>query len=110
MEFSKSRARFRAWVLGVDGSAGTYTADTGRNVTGSFGLNTNYGVLAPDIPEKEGAFTFGTLRKGSPVAAPGASYDVAIDASLVWGAMHSGAEFAPQHVWQPVILYLGRPK
>ena len=108
MEFSKSRARFRVWVLGATGGAGTYTADTGRNVTGSFGINTNYGLLAPDIPEKEGAFTFGTLRKGSPVAAPGASYDVAMDASLVWGAMHSGAEFAPQHIWQPIILYLGR--
>ena len=31
-----------------------------------------------------------------------------IDASLVWGAKHSGAEFAPVHYAQPVALYLGR--
>ena len=31
-----------------------------------------------------------------------------LDASLVWGAEHSGAEFAPVHYAQPVALYLGR--
>ena len=39
-----------------------------------------------------------------------------LDASLVWGAEHSGAEFAPvhyaqpvAHYRQPVALYLGNP-
>ncbi len=35
------------------------------------------------------------------------AYDVAFDASRV---VPTGPENVPQHIWQPVILYLGRPR
>ena len=110
MEFSKSGAPFRAWVLGVEQAAGAWRPDMGRNVTGSFGISSNYGVMNPNLLVNTGAFTLGPLRKGSPVASTGASYDVAIDASSVWGTEHTGIKFVPPHIWQPIILYLGRPR
>ena len=31
---------------------------------------------------------------------------IEFDTFRVWGE-HSGNEFAPQHIWQPVVIYLG---
>ena len=95
---------FRAWT--GTGEAGSWQADTGRELTddqtftaaaegwlatgsGAFGASTlDFGTMA---------ITGGTLSQTS-------AYN--FRASRVWGN-HSGVEFAPVHIWQPCIIYLG---
>ena len=51
----------------------------------------------------------GDNNGGEPSVSPkGWASNFSFDASRVWKE-HTGQEFAPIHVWQPVILYLGRP-
>ena len=102
---------FRAWALGADGTAGAWTPDTSRNLTGKIiGCvpNTRFawfgaeGALYGDQVTSIG-------NPSSPVTTSDSSR-LCLDASRVWGASHTAAEFAPPHVWQPIILYLGRPR
>ena len=101
---------FRAWALGGDGTAGAWTPDTSRNLTGKIiGCvpNTRFawfgaeGALYGDQVTSIG-------NPSSPVTTSDSSR-LCLDASRVWGASHTAAEFAPPHIWQPIILYLGRP-
>ena len=86
MEFSKSRARFRAWALGQEREAGAWKAD-------SFRRHTHSGVYVSGIQTS---------------ATNGNSLHLArnIGDSVATG----GVETAPQHIWQPIIIYLGRPR
>lgn len=96
---------FRNWAQGADAAAGIANTDTGRNITGSVNFN-NLGV--PYLYE---AFfpLGGDNNGGDPSVSPkGWASNFSFDASRVWKE-HTGQEFAPIHVWQPVILYLGRP-
>ena len=105
MEFSKSRARFRNWALGASESAGAWGRDEIRNVTGSLQrLGSGHNMVIT---------TAGAL-KASRVASQyfaagenGNASDVTLDISRV---VSTGPQNVPQHVWQPLILYLGRPK
>lgn len=95
--------------------AGKHGEDKGRNVTGIVGGHPEGVKLVSDGGDlydlhTEGAF-YQMYRTG--VSYFGGSsgsmlVSFGIDASLVWGAKHSGAEFAPVHYAQPVALYLGR--
>lgn len=103
MEFSKSRARFRNWVLGQEQAAGAWGRDEIRNIVGS---------IAPWSAENNasGAFSVGDTRTSRPngtgtLGSGNTLYN--FNASLI---VSTGPQNVPQHVWQPVILYLGRPK
>ena len=96
---------FRNWALGAEATAGIANTDTGRNITGNVNFN-NLGV--PYLYEAFYPLS-GDNNGGEPSVTPkGWASNFAFDASRVWKE-HSGQEFAPVHVWQPAILYLGRP-
>lgn len=103
MEFSKSRARFRAWVLGASGTAGGYNAPGLPNITGSF-HQIAYGT-------SDGAFGSSYLSPGGlQSGGTGGSYATTFQAarsSTVYGA---SATVMPPSLNIPVIFYLGRPK
>ena len=85
--------------------AGVYGTDTGRQLMGYADLTGTAdvsGALAP-IGQAEGV-----RYANEPIGEPNRYSAFMLDASLVWGAEHSGAEFAPVHYAQPVALYLGR--
>ena len=103
MEFSKSRARFRAWALGGDGSAGAWGRDEIRNVTGSFsavlcGETTVSGALNQTF---DGGYTTSSGSGGTKFRT------LVLDISR---SVSTGPQNVPQHIWQPIILYLGRPR
>lgn len=96
---------FRNWAQGSSKQSGAYEHDTGRNLEGAFrpsAHGTGYENLS------DGVF-FDKISNAS-LAAQGSQGPVKIigfSAEKNWG-IHVGQEFAPVHVWQPVILYLGR--
>ena len=95
--------------------AGKYVTDAGRNITGIVGGHPEGVKLVSDGGDlydlhTEGAF-YQMYRNGVSYfgGSPGSQLvSFGIDASLVWGAEHSGSEFAPVHYNQPIALYLGR--
>lgn len=102
--FFLSPPRFRGWT--GTGEAGSWQADTGRELTGDQTftaaaegwLAMGFGVFGASTLEFDAmAITGGTL---SPTGA------YSFRASRVWGE-HTGVEFAPVHIWQPCIVYLG---
>ena len=92
-------------MLGAAEGAGAWGRDEIRNVTGSLQrLGSGHNMVIT---------TAGAL-KASRVASQyfaagenGNASDVTLDASRV---VPTGPQNVPQHVWQPLILYLGRPK
>lgn len=94
---------FRNWVLGADGTAGAWGRDEIRNVTGSFsavlcGETTVSGALNQTL---EGGYTTSNGSGGTKFRT------LVLDAAQ---EVPTGPQNVPQHVWQPVIIYLGRPK
>ena len=100
----------RCWGPDAGEGAGAWGADTGRGLTGGFSVGSSYGSLG--IHNTSGAFR--TMYSSADVLIGGTSPTVttsgaAFDAERVWGAEHTSAEFALQHIWQPIIIYLGQP-
>ena len=94
---------FRAWVLGADGMAGAWGSDAVRNIVGKIGAIPHGGVSVAGVSD---AF----YEDGTAVGWQGGPYDfkaVYMDISRV---VSTGPQNVPPHNWQPVILYLGRPK
>ena len=94
---------FRAWTLGADGMAGAWGSDAVRNIVGKIGAIPHGGVSVAGVSD---AFYEG----GTAVGWQGGPYDfkaVYMDISRV---VSTGPQNVPPHNWQPVILYLGRPK
>lgn len=93
---------FRNWTLGSEGDAGGWGRDEIRDIVGLFS-----GILCGDTaysgalyPTVEGEYT--TSSGGGRT----------LFKSLHFVASHAvptGVQNVPQHVWEPVILYLGRP-
>lgn len=111
MEFSKSRARFRNWALGQEWEAGRFGTDTGRALTGKIGADAaSLKWIRDHVSGAFQALNTPGVGSGNIMDSYWGDYSVNFDASYIWGASHSGAEFAPSHIWQPMILYLGRPK
>ena len=103
--FWGSQQSFRNWAQGSSKQSGAYEHDTGRNLEGAFrpsAHGTGYENLS------KGVF-FDKVSDAS-LAAQGSQGPVRVigfSAEKNWG-IHVGQEFAPVHVWQPAILYLGR--
>ena len=95
---------FRAWT--GSGEAGSWQADTGRELTGDQTftaaaegwLAMGFGVFGASTLE------FDTMAITGGTSSPTGAYS--FRASRVWGE-HTGVEFAPVHIWQPCIVYLG---
>ena len=97
---------FRNWGPGDETAPGAWASDKGRNITGQVAYL--IGTTSGSIPS--GCFTGTTQSPPVEVAEGGTHHEITLnfDAATVWGE-HAGNEFAPVHVWQPAILYLGRP-
>lgn len=94
---------FRNWVLGQERAAGAWGRDEIRNVTGSFsailcGDTTVSGALNQVLG---GGYTTASGSGGTKFRT------LILDAAQV---VPTGPQNVPQHVWQPVVIYLGRPK
>ena len=97
-------ARFRGWT--GTGEAGSWQADTGRELTGD---QTFTAAAEGWVATGSGAFGASTLDFNTLAITGGTSSQTSaynFRASRVWGN-HSGVEFAPVHIWQPCIVYLG---
>ena len=94
---------FRNWALGADGTAGSWGRDEIRNIIGSV----NYSIM-----------TFGSSGTGSFTVTDIGSYATASGgANTRYSSIDfnparvvpTGPQNVPQHIWQPVIIYLGCP-
>lgn len=94
---------FARYCGGTDGDAGAYGADTGREaigfLAGAAGLFDNASGAFSLLPEQ-----LAVADQGAGERARIADFAL----SRVWGAEHTGTEFAPAHYTQPIALYLGR--
>lgn len=107
MEFSKSLAPFRAWVLGGDGSAGVWEAHQTEALCARVGYFNNFDgvymrtVSAPFIAN----LWNGNNQSWSTVEQP--QYPSPVSSKV--DPLGSGIT-VPPNIWQPIILYLGRPR
>lgn len=92
---------FRNWGPGEGNGAGTHVLDTMRVITGQIYTYGNSG-------SNSGALAFN--QSTTAVQGGSTSYGGTLQLnSSNLGERYSGGETAPQHVWQPLCLYLGRP-
>ena len=101
MEFSKSRARFRNWVLGADGMAGGYNAPGLPEIFGTTGYDAQSGYSGAFY---SGASTYGQAGTGS------TRKNLSFKASLCNPSYGASSTVMPPSVNVPMILYLGRPR
>lgn len=95
---------FRNWMLGGDREAGSWGRDEIRNIEGSTANMPNKGATG----YVGGAFTIKGLGGGAAFNDGGSAYiQHLFNASNV---VPTGPQNVPQHIWQPVIIYLGRPR
>ena len=101
--FRLSLRPFRNWALGTGGAAGAWGRDEIRNIIGSV----NYSIM-----------TFGSSGTGSFTVTDIGSYTTASGgANTRYSSINfnparvvpTGPQNVPPHIWQPIILYLGRP-
>ena len=91
-------AVFPNWTPGIDEGAGQWHRDEIRNITGT--VDTGTGIFGAT-----GAFS--VVESGKEYTSAGSyNSDFKFDASFV---VPTGPQNVPPHVWQPAILYLGRP-
>lgn len=100
---------FRAWVLGASESPGSWHRDEIRNVEGHFGVFPSGsggwflygdGAWRPD-PNLKISVAYGT---GFPTGNnPSPKF-------MLSNAVPTGPMNVPPHIWQPIIIYLGRPR
>ena len=96
---------FRNWAQGVEEAAGQWHRDEIRNITGKISQVAWLYTFTVD-----GAFSRSNMYN---------SWHVADSSSVKHGAFNlqfsasdsvpTGPQNVPQHVWQPLVLYLGRP-
>lgn len=112
-----SRQFLRNWTLGDGQEAGAWGRDEIRNISGRFAFQTgNYdsAYLSPVAQAHEISGVFapsGAVNKAATAQAylgnTGPGYRIDMNVSR---QVPTGAQNVPQHIWQPVIIYLGRPK
>lgn len=90
---------FRNWAPGETSQAGMWHRDEIRNITGM--VNTGATIFSA-----ADAFSVVTGSPEGAVGGPSGASDFDFDVSRV---VPTGPENVPPHVWQPAILYLGRP-
>ena len=92
---------FRNWGQGEGNGAGTHVLDTMRVITGQIYTYGNSG-------SNSGALAFN--QSTTAIQGGSTSYGGTLQLnSSNLGERYSGGETAPQHIWQPLCLYLGRP-
>lgn len=91
---------FRAWTLGQEREAGAWGRDEIRNITGQLGVDSFNA-------SNSGAFSISNGAQCTCSGGTGNPDCTIFEASLV---VPTGPHNVPPHNWQPVILYLGRPK
>ncbi|GKG94195.1 hypothetical protein CE91St38_22030 [Desulfovibrionaceae bacterium] len=113
MEFSKSRARFRAWALGESREAGAWNAPGLPNIEGGFGIHVQSAGVYWSTSLLYGAFRYQKGRGGNIVTDqinqaenPSPQFNASW-ANSIYGA---ASTVMPPSVDIPVILYLGRPR
>lgn len=101
--FSLDLSPFRAWT-GADREAGSWQGDAIRNIQGAiYSYILNLGNGNPP----SGALKINTSQQGLyTVGSGGYGGEMTFDASR---AVPTGPENVPQHIVQPIVLYLGRP-
>ena len=112
MEFSKSRARFRAWALGGDGSAGGYNAPGLPNIEGGFGIYVQNAGVYWSTPLSYGAFRYQAGRGGNIVTDQinqAENPSPQFNASWANSTYGASATVMPPSINAPVIIYLGGP-
>ena len=110
MEFSKSRARFRAWVLGASEGAGAWGRDEIRNAEGHFVVlpmpgSAGYNFYGDGLWKTDTSKT--TVVASSGNVPPG---NYLLPKFAFSNAVPTGPMNVPPHIWQPIIIYLGRPR
>lgn len=99
----------RSWTQGA-GEAGRSAVDTGRKVSGSIIVGTN---VKGSISTINGSGALSSIGSAPHITGGGETssgpYGISLDSSQSWGTEHTGDEFAPKHVYLPMIIYLGNP-
>ena len=100
---------FRNWEPGSEKGAGTWGRDEIRNITGgsNLGQERRDAVLTHGSTSTDGALKYTQMNQSKVAGGSGVGIgSLELDASLV---VPTGPQNVPQHVWQPLCLYLGRP-
>ena len=100
---------FRNWAQGSEKGAGTWGRDEIRNITGgsNLGQERRDAVLTHGSTSTDGALKYTQMNQSKVAGGSGVGIgSLELDASLV---VPTGPQNVPQHVWQPLCLYLGRP-
>lgn len=110
MKFSKSGAPFRNWALGADGTAGAWGRDEIRNAEGHFAVlpmpgSTGYNFYGDGLWKTDISKTTVVTSSGS---VPPGNY--LLPKFAFSNAVPTGPMNVPPHIWQPIIIYLGRPR
>ena len=94
---------FRAWVLGSEREAGAWGRDEIRNITGSINIMRLAvgGAVGPFSLINDRIVAVGVGGVTASIS------DIGFSASNV---VSTGPRIVPPHIWQPVIIYLGRPR
>lgn len=107
LDLSSCPPRFRAWTGVTSEKVGSWQTDTGRALTGKIDLDIcSYLWESSGVLSGLGASDGINPQQG---AMNGQQTAFDFDASRSWGDTHTGTEFAPAHVYIPVIVYLGVP-
>ena len=108
-DFWGCRKSFRNWEPGSEKGAGTWGRDEIRNITGgsNLGQERRDAVLTHGSTSTDGALKYTQMNQSKVAGGSGVGIgSLELDASLV---VPTGPQNVPQHVWQPLCLYLGRP-
>ena len=92
---------FRNWGPSEGNGAGTHVLDTMRVITGQI---YTYGKSSSN----SGALAFNQITTAVQGGSTSYGGTLQLNSSNL-GERYSGGETAPQHIWQPLCLYLGRP-
>lgn len=101
---------FRAWALGVDGTAGAWGRDEIRNAEGHFAVlpmpgSAGYNFYGDGLWKTDTSKTTVVASSGS--VSPG---NYLLPKFAFSNAVPTGPMNVPPHIWQPIIIYLGRPR
>ena len=99
--FWGSQQSFRNWALASGKNAGTWGRDEIRDITGTFGIDYS------GIKAISGAFSY-TGAQSSTNNNNGSTRKDTVRFSAA-SVVPTGQENVPPHVWQPLVIYLGRP-
>ncbi len=90
-------------MLGADGAAGTWGRDEIRNIMGS----AKPFVMDAFEPPVSGAMSVTRIANSTQSGDSRPTFALNFNAS---NFVPTGPQNVPQHIWQPIILYLGRPR